>query len=104
MRAAHVFVMPSRRESFGFVYLEAMAAGCAVIGAPWESQREIFNEGVAGINCQPDANAVSEAMHLLIENETRRQDLAIAGHQRYLDRYTPEASALAYRKAIMSCL
>lgn len=32
MRAAHVFIMPSLVEGFGLVYLEALAAGCHVVG------------------------------------------------------------------------
>lgn len=32
MREAHLFLMPSVRETFGLAYLEAMAQGCVVVG------------------------------------------------------------------------
>lgn len=40
MRVADVFAMPSTRETFGMVYLEAMSKGCITIGSR--------NEGIDG--------------------------------------------------------
>ena len=36
--------MPSRHEGFGFVFLEAMAAGRACIGAPGAGQEIIVDD------------------------------------------------------------
>lgn len=47
-QAAHVFSMPSRDESFGIVYLEAMAAGLPVIGTLGEGIEPIIREHGAG--------------------------------------------------------
>ncbi len=47
-QAAHVFSMPSRDESFGIVYLEAMAAGLPVIGTQGEGIEPIIREHGAG--------------------------------------------------------
>ncbi|MEH7121582.1 glycosyltransferase family 4 protein, partial [Neobacillus vireti] len=41
MLASDVFVMPSIKETFGLVYLEALASGCIVIGS--------VNEGIDGV-------------------------------------------------------
>ena len=40
MKKADIFVLPSYDETFGLVYLEAMAAGCLTIGS--------INEGIDG--------------------------------------------------------
>lgn len=47
-RVAHVFSMPSRDESFGIAYLEAMVAGLPVIGTKGEGIDAIISENRAG--------------------------------------------------------
>ena len=42
------FVMPSVREGFGIVYLEAMAAGCITIGTEGEGIADLINHGENG--------------------------------------------------------
>ena len=48
------FVMPSSREGFGLVYLEAMQAGKACIAAHGAAD-EIIDDGVQGLVIDPDA-------------------------------------------------
>jgi glycosyltransferase involved in cell wall biosynthesis len=45
---SHLFSMPSRDESFGIVYLEAMAAGLPLIGARGEGAAPLIEESGAG--------------------------------------------------------
>ena len=45
---ATFFVMPSVREGFGIVYLEAMAAGCVVIGTEGEGIADVIVNGENG--------------------------------------------------------
>jgi len=47
-RAAAFFVMPSRNEGFGFVYLEAMLAGRPCIACPGAAA-EILEDGRSGV-------------------------------------------------------
>lgn len=51
--AADIFVMPSLVEGFGLVYLEALAAGCFVIGTG--------NTGLPDLDPAPDAACVTPA-------------------------------------------
>ena len=48
MSEATYFVMPSVREGFGIVYLEAMAAGCIVIGTEGEGIADAITHGENG--------------------------------------------------------
>ncbi|WP_162536390.1 glycosyltransferase family 4 protein [Granulicella sp. WH15] len=50
---AHVFIMPSLVEGFGLVYLEALAAGCYVIGTE--------NTGLPDLGVPPDLASVVDA-------------------------------------------
>ena len=48
MANSQFFVMPSIHEGFGIVYLEAMAAGCVVIGTEGEGIADIISHGENG--------------------------------------------------------
>ena len=51
-RRAAFFVMPSRGEGFGLVYLEAMRAGLPCLAAPGAAE-EIVEDGVTGLIADP---------------------------------------------------
>jgi glycosyltransferase involved in cell wall biosynthesis len=50
---ADVYVMPSRGEGFGFVFLEAMACGLPVIGSKLDGGREALRNGELGLLVDP---------------------------------------------------
>lgn len=52
-RAADLFVLPSRCDSFGFVFLEAMTQGLACIGSTLNAMPEIIEHGVTGFTSEP---------------------------------------------------
>ena len=53
MRAADIFVLASRRESFGLVLVEARQAGCAIIASDVDGIPEALDHGAAGILFPP---------------------------------------------------
>lgn len=66
--AAHVAVLPSIREAFGLVLVEALAAGTPVVAAADGAQAEIVTPAVGRL-CEPDdrdslVNALEEALAL----------------------------------------
>ncbi|RUM36875.1 MAG: glycosyltransferase family 1 protein [Desulfobulbus sp.] len=53
-RLADVYVMPSRGEGFGFVFLEAMACGIPVIASIADGSCDAVRDGKLGILVDPD--------------------------------------------------
>lgn len=52
LKNSDVFIMISRKEAFGLVYLEAMATGCITIAAREEGFDGIIEDGVNGFLCE----------------------------------------------------
>jgi glycosyltransferase involved in cell wall biosynthesis len=65
---ADVFVMPSRLEGFGYVFLEALAMGCPVIASKLDGSREAVRNGEWGILVDPaDPAELSSAIRSALE-------------------------------------
>ena len=63
MASAQFFVMPSVREGFGVVYLEAMASGCITIGTEGEGIADLIVSGENGFLVPPDdSDAIVKVM------------------------------------------
>jgi len=68
---AHVFSMPSRDESFGIVYLEAMAAGVPVIGTMGEGIAPLIEENNVGrLVRHGDFNSLAQQVSQLLDPDT----------------------------------
>jgi glycosyltransferase involved in cell wall biosynthesis len=76
------FVMPSPDEGFGLVFLEAMRAGKACIGAPGAAA-EVIVDGVTGTIVAPEASALVDAIVRLFEDPARREQFGRAGQRRF---------------------
>ncbi|HYP41821.1 MAG TPA: glycosyltransferase family 4 protein [Chloroflexia bacterium] len=68
-----VFIMPSRCEGFGFVFLEAMAQGTPAIGGNLDASREVILDGKTGYLVDPTSvqAIVDSASRLLADRELR---------------------------------
>jgi len=82
-KAALMLVLPSvtRAESFGFVQMEAMAAGIPVVNTELDSGvPEVSPHGVTGITVPPkDAGALAGAIRTLLDNPEVRAKYGRAG-------------------------
>lgn len=77
-----VLVHTSRRESFGLVLVEAMAAGLPVIAHDLEGMREVVDDGVCGYLVQPgDSPALAERIDVLLADPALRQQMGSAGRE-----------------------
>lgn len=88
-RGAVAAVIPSKLESFGLPYYEAMAVGCPVVAADLPFAREAC--GAAGLYAHPDdADAFAEHVeHLLEHDVAKRQSDAV--RERFNSVYLPWA-------------
>jgi glycosyltransferase involved in cell wall biosynthesis len=93
-RSADLFVLPSRWETYGTAYAEAMDAGLPVIG--WRSGNlpYLVDDGQQGIVTTPgDIGALAAALCRLAEDEPERQRMGAAAARRALSLPTWEQSA-----------
>jgi glycosyltransferase involved in cell wall biosynthesis len=65
-----VFVMPSKQEGFGIVFLEALACGKPVIAGNRDGSKEALLDGKLGVLVDPDnINEIAEAIiNILLKN------------------------------------
>jgi phosphatidylinositol alpha-1,6-mannosyltransferase len=91
---ASLLAMPSRREGFGLVYVEAMAAGVPSIGSTHDAASEVILDGETGFLVAQDdrANLVRRIVELLRDEPLRRR-LGAAGQERYRRVFSREAFA-----------
>lgn len=99
MKAATVFASPSTREGFGITSLEAMAAGCTVIGVdhPDSAATEVI--GDAGFVVDPTTEALAAALDRALAGERPPVDPRERAAGYDWDRVTDQAET-AYRRAM----
>lgn len=98
MRAADVVVVPSRREAFGIVALEAWRAGTPVIGTSHGGMAEFIIDGRDGLIVDPTRPPdLVAAIRRVLYDETCRDSLADAGSRAVQD-FTWQAVALRYMR------
>ncbi len=96
--ASDLFVMISREipergdvEGFGIVYLEAAAAGRAVIAGDSGGVSDAVEDGAGGILVPPDdPAALAETLRRVLGNRGLRREMGMAGRTRVLNRFTTE--------------
>lgn len=102
MAAAEVIVVPSRREAFGIVALEAWRAGTPLVGTPHGGISEFVTDGVDGLIVDPlDADALGVTIRRLLEDGDLATRLTAAGGDRVKD-FSWEAVATLYRSIYRS--
>jgi glycosyltransferase involved in cell wall biosynthesis len=89
-----VFVLPSEREGFGRVLVEAMAMGKAVVATTAGGIPEIVLDGETGLLVPPAAPApLADAVRGLLDDPARAARLGAAGRARALATFSRDAHA-----------
>jgi glycosyltransferase involved in cell wall biosynthesis len=81
-RRATVFLMPSRGEGFGLVFLEAMGYYLPCIAGNGDASREIVRDGINGLTVDPsDPEAVAAAVLRLFADPVLRATMGESGRR-----------------------
>ena len=67
MQKSDIFILPSVNETFGMVYLEAMASGCITVCTKNDGVDGIIKDGENGFLCEPTVEGIRETL-LKIKN------------------------------------
>lgn len=99
MAACDVFVMPSRTDSFGIVYLEAWLYDKPVIGADAGGVPEVINDGVDGFLVKfGDVDAIAARILELLRDRALARQMGEAGHRKVLRTLTWEQQYVQVRE------
>jgi len=91
MNAADIFCLPSYREGFGSVVIEAAAVGIPSIGSDIYGINDAIENNVTGLLFPvKDIQALFEAMEMLVLNCELRKQLGQAARQRARDLFSQE--------------
>lgn len=82
MRNCHFFVQPSLWETFGVVYIEAMACGKPVIASDIPGPNEFINQDVGILVPPKDVNALAEAIEFMLDHYKDYSSEKIADYAR----------------------
>jgi glycosyltransferase involved in cell wall biosynthesis len=94
MRQCTIFVLPSRYEGLGCVYLEAMACGKPAIGCLGQGIDEIIKSGSNGWLIASDAlDQLVEALRVLLADAELRTRIGQSARQTILENYTLQHQA-----------
>lgn len=95
--ACDLFTLPSIQEGFPMVILEALAAGKAVIASEVGAIPDVIRHGDTGLLVPPgDADALADALCLLIEDQKARRRLGQSGHKLVREVYDFERTVGQY--------
>ena len=84
-----IFVMPSKGEGFGIVFLEAWKHRMPVIGGNQDASSEVIQHDVSGLLVNPDSTEeIGTAIRALLSDRNRRIALGEAGHRSLREKYT----------------
>jgi glycosyltransferase involved in cell wall biosynthesis len=88
-RQCTAFVLPSRYEGLGCVYLEAMASGKVAIGCVGQGIEEVIRHGENGWLVPPNGREkLIEGLRVLLRDDSRRRQIGAAARETILQSYT----------------
>ncbi len=87
--AADMFVMPSRTEALGLVYLEAMRAGAPVVSGDVGGVTEIVRDGESGLTVAPEDEVALAVAIVRLHGDGALRARLVAGGRAVLAERTP---------------
>ncbi len=94
MAAFDIFALPSIKEPFGIVILEAMALGLPVVATSGGGVPDIIEDGVSGLLATPgDPESLADAIEKVLLDRSLRETLAKRGFQTVSTNFTVKSMA-----------
>lgn len=94
LKNSHIFVLPSVSETFGMVYLEAMANGCVAVCTKNDGIDGIIKDGENGFLTEPTVKGIEETL-LRIKNTSDLNKIVENAYET-INHLTPEICAKNY--------
>jgi len=86
---ASLFIMPSRAEGFGFVFLEAMAQGLPVVAGNMDATPEVIADGETGLLVDPTSvDAIVAAVSRILQDNDMRTRMSKAARHHVASRFS----------------
>jgi len=102
LKSSNIFVLPSRREAFGLVNLEAMITPLPVIASKVGGIPEIIKDGETGILVESEnEKELAQALEKLIPNSPLREEMAKKGFLRVKENFSAQKMAEEHEKLYM---
>jgi len=99
LKSSNIFVLPSVREAFGLVNLEAMLTPLPIVASKVGGIPEIVINKETGILVESEnSQALKEALEKLIKSPELRENYATAGKNRAKENFSADKMAIQYEK------
>ena len=100
---ASMFALPSSKEGFGIVFLEAWSHGLPVIGANSGGAGEVIDHGIDGFAIDPaDLSGMAAAVQRLLDDPALAARMGEAGRRKVEARYS-NAAFVANLRTLLAC-
>lgn len=98
-----LFVMPSRREGFGIVFLEAMSFRKPVVGGAHGGTPSVVSDGVTGLLVDnADVSGIARSIITLLNDEETRDRFGQAGYERLQAQFSFDTFERNFREVVRS--
>jgi phosphatidylinositol alpha-1,6-mannosyltransferase len=102
-RQCSLFVMPSRKEGFGIVFLEAMAYGKPVVGGAHGGTPSVVKDGETGLLVDSfDVPGIAGSITTLLRDKETSERFGSAGRRRLVEEFTFDKFERNFREVIRS--
>ena len=104
MRQSDIFILPSEKETFGMVYLEAMGCGCITVGTKNDGIDGIIKNNENGFLIEPDIIAIKLMLERIKKMTEEERSIILQNCYNTVKTYNIKACADSYLKNVLSLL